>query len=271
MAARDPIARLGERSQARGRGNYREAYLKVETRHGEQQWEVTLTDTETGLAASGGVEQSKKRSEKLAASRLLELLGGGVAEPGEAEGLGAPAAALDGPDPVSLLGIRAQACGRGNYQEAYTKTATKHGEQRWEVVIQDNETRKSASGGVHQTKKASERQAAERLLALLEAAGSGAVSSVNSDAVVGDKVLALCLVHRLRERGISTPGKVQDIVSARLSNEALHRNAPRVGIAQRHAVHHTASLVEQYAFKVFTDQGHHIGRTTARLAPLLDD
>lgn len=34
------ISRLGLRSQAKGEGNYRDAYEKKEKRHGQQLWEV---------------------------------------------------------------------------------------------------------------------------------------------------------------------------------------------------------------------------------------
>jgi len=66
-----PISKLGERSQQRGYGNYKEAYTTTETCMGEQAWRVTIRDNETAMVGASDTHGSKKQASKQAAERLL--------------------------------------------------------------------------------------------------------------------------------------------------------------------------------------------------------
>lgn len=75
MATKDPVMALGERSQRRGNGNFRDAYEQTVERKGEQEWQVALKDKEMGIVAHSPVLPSKKKAVKEAAALLLKLLG----------------------------------------------------------------------------------------------------------------------------------------------------------------------------------------------------
>lgn len=142
-------------------------------------------------------------------------------------------------DPVSLLGERSQRLGLGNIREAYSVTEVRHGEQAWEIQLHDDQTQKNVSSGVHSSKRKALREAAKRLLKELGEGGKLGVEgeaaipkSLNDDALIGDKVLGLCLVMWLRqEYQIVDKGVVTRMVSNLVSNEALQRNAHKIGIS----------------------------------------
>jgi hypothetical protein len=96
--------------------------------------------------------------------------------------------------------------------------------------------------------------------------------SINNDALIGDKILGLCLVIYLREQGCIERGQVQDAVSFMLSNQTLCDNAARLGVVADvdAPTKFTASRVEQRAYQIFLEQGRDIDRTTQKLSPLFE-
>ena len=167
-------------------------------------------------------------------------------------------------DPVSLLGERSQRLGLGNIREAYSVTEVRHGEQAWEIQLHDDQTQKNVSSGVHSSKRKALREAAKRLLKELGEGGKLGVEgeaaipkSLNDDALIGDKVLGLCLVMWLRqEYQIVDKGVVTRMVSNLVSNEALQRNAHKIGISvSGFQTHRDGSIVEQRAWEIFEEGG----------------
>jgi len=182
-------------------------------------------------------------------------------------------------DPVSLLGERSQRLGLGNFREAYSVNVVRHGEQAWEIQLYDEQIQKNVSSGVHTSKKKAMKEAAKRLLKELgegvnSAAKEGAEAeipkSLNDDALIGDKVLGLCLVMWLRrEHQIVDKGVVTRMVANLLSNEALQRNAHKIGIqVSGFQTHRDGSVVEQKAWEIFEEEGYDVLKTMERVKPM---
>lgn len=181
-------------------------------------------------------------------------------------------------DPVSLLGERSQRLGLGNFREAYSVTEVRHGEQAWEIKLHDGQTQKNVSSGVHPSKKKALKEAAKRLLKELGEGVNSAVGgsdatipkSLNDDALIGDKVLGLCLVMWLRrERGVVDKGVVTRMVANLLSNEALQRNAHKIGIqVSGFQTHRDGSVVEQRVWEIFEEEGYNVLKTLERVKPM---
>ena len=182
-------------------------------------------------------------------------------------------------DPVSLLGERSQRLGLGNFREAYSVTEVRHGEQAWEIQLHDDHTQKNVSSGVYPSKKKALKEAAKRLLKELgervnSAAGEGGeaaiLKSLNDDALIGDKVLGLCLVMWLRrEHQIVDKGVVTRMVANLLSNEALQRNAHKIGIqVSGFQTHRDGSIVEQRVWEMFEEEGYDVVKTMERVKPM---
>lgn len=177
-------------------------------------------------------------------------------------------------DPVSLLGERSQRLGLGNFWEAYSVTEIRHGEQAWEILLHDDQSQKNVSSGVHSSKKKALKEAAKRLLKELgeevESGEAAILKSLNNDALIGDKVLGLCLVLWLRrEHQIVDKGVVTRMVANLLSNEALQKNAHRIGIpVSGFQTHLDGSIVEQRAWEIFEEEGYDVLKTMERVKPL---
>ena len=181
-------------------------------------------------------------------------------------------------DPVSLLGERSQRLGLGNFRDAYIVTEVRHGEQAWEIQLIDNQTHKQVKSNVQTSKKKALKEAAKKLL---EELGEGVelvagadeeviLKSLNDDALIGDKVLGLCLVMWLRrEYQIVDKGVVTRIVANLLSNEALQRNAHKIGIqVSGFQTHRDGSVVEQRAWEIFEEEGYDVLKTMERVKPM---
>ena len=183
-------------------------------------------------------------------------------------------------DPVALLGEHSQRRGTGNFPEAYVQTDLRKGEQAWEVTLKDIETGRTATSAVHTSKKRAVKDAATRLLSILdedtartksgEAAEIGV--SLNDDALIGDKVLGLCLVLWLRTQGITDKGTVTQYVTQRASNEWLQRTGPKIGVAvSGWQTHRDGSLVEQRVWKLFCANDMDVRKTMEVIRPLFED
>jgi len=179
-------------------------------------------------------------------------------------------------DPVSLLGERSQRLGLGNFREAYSVVEVRHGEQAWEIQLYDDQSRKNASSGVHTSKRKALKEAAKLLLKELgegvkSAGGEAAIpKSLNDDALIGDKVLGLCLAMWLRrERQIVDKEVVTRLVANLLSNEALQKNAHKIGIqVSGFQTHRDGSVVEQRAWEIFEEEGYDVLKTMERVKPM---
>lgn len=182
-------------------------------------------------------------------------------------------------DPVMALGERSQRRGNGNFREAYEQTVERKGEQQWKVALKDKEMGIVAHSSVLPSKKKAIKEAAAGLLRLLgEAAGplSPAApeigASLNDEALIGDKVLGLCLVLWLRTQGITDKGTVTQIAAQKLSNEWLQRTGPRIGVrVSGWQTHRDGSLVEQWVWKRFVSNDMDVRRTMEEVRPLFDD
>lgn len=163
---------------------------------------------------------------------------------------------------------RRTARGLGNFPEAYSVTEVRHGEQAWEIQLHDDQPQK----------KKALKEAAKRLLKELgegvnSAVGGGdaAISkSLNDDALIGDKVLGLCLVMWLRrERRVVDKGVVTRMVANLLSNEALQKNAHKIGIqVSGFQTHRDGSVVEQRVWEIFEEEGYNVLKTLDRVKPM---
>jgi dsRNA-specific ribonuclease len=188
---------------------------------------------------------------------------------------------MDAKDPVMVLGERSQRRGTGNFREAYSITEERIGEQQWKVSIKDNESGEVCVSAVHSGKKKATKEAASRLL---ESLGEGIVlpvvaaspplvsDSLNDDALAGDKVLGLCLVLWLRGCSITDKGDVTRHVANLLSNEALQRNAHKIGVKiSGHQTHRDGSLVEQHVWRMFCEYQADIMKTMEHVLPLFHE
>ena len=181
-------------------------------------------------------------------------------------------------DPITVLGERSQRRGTGNFREAYTVTENRCGEQAWSMTICDKESGRVGASAVSPSKKKATKEAAVLLLkalgegdAAVDARGEAVVAgdSLNDDALAGDKVLGLCLVLWLREHGTTDRGVITRHIANKLSNEALQRNAHKVGVeVSGYQTHRDGSLVEQHAWKVFAANNYGLLRTMDELSPL---
>jgi dsRNA-specific ribonuclease len=215
MAAKDPIMVLGERSQRRGTGNYREAYSETEDRFGEQQWRIVIKDNESGKVGISCICNNKKKARKDAAVRLLKLLG---EDRGDAWVFAAGGA----------------------------------------IPVEEAE-----AGGAIPVEEA---ECAAKTTAIAEAD-----DSLNNNALAGDKVLGLCLVLWLRGRGVTDKGEVTRRVANLLSNEALQRNAHKIGVeVSGHQTHRDGSLVEQRVWLLFCEHKMNILKTLEAVRPLFE-
>ncbi len=183
-------------------------------------------------------------------------------------------------DPIMVLGERSQRRGTGNYREAYSVSEERIGEQQWQVQIGDRESGRAGISAIHNSKKKATKEAAILLLKVLgegekKATGGeddGADDSLNNNALAGDKVLGLCLVLWLRDRGITDKGEVTRHVANLLSNVALQRNAHKIGVeVSGYQTHRDGSLVEQQVWLLFCEHKMNIMKTLAAVAPLFEE
>lgn len=252
-ASTNPVGAITEWAVSiRGALNYHDAFEEKTIRHGEQ-WEIVIKDKITGKSFSGGVCTNKKSSRFNAAKGLHEKV-----------------CAISNPstNPVGALTEWAVTT-RGvlNYHEAFEEETIRHGEQKWEIVIKDKSTGNSSSGGVFPNKKLSRFNAAQRLHMQLNKVPPSKLFM--TEALVGDKVLDLCLLLHLRKEGIADPAKLQKQIGHCLSNRALQQNAKFIGVkATGTRSHFDGSLVEQRAFRIFENSGRNLEKTTEKLSPL---
>jgi len=80
MDAPHPKIHLGEWAQARGQGNFTEAFKVTYQLLGEQQYLATIAHVPTGQLAKGKPCLGKKRAERDACANLLDLLKRGLLE-----------------------------------------------------------------------------------------------------------------------------------------------------------------------------------------------
>ena len=253
------VIQPGEWAQSRGEGNIREAFDEDVERIGEQAFVVTLVHRRSQMGATSDplLAQSKKAARKQAAERLWEVLGARSEAP-------APAAVVP-KTPASELAEWAQKRGLGTWSEAFAEEAVGHPAQCWELILTvRSRPHLSVSSGVVGTKKEAKHVAAQ---ILLEAVTEE--PSLAAEALIGDKVMGLCLALHLFKRGERDTGQMTATMSGLLSNATQQQaHARKLGILPTGNTHHDGSLVEREVCRIFFEEEEDVGRTAARLEGL---